>query len=115
MKIIIPGQIKGGKNNICITRSGHRYPNKEWAAWRDIAVYEVKRQIPKGFKPITTPTDMSLVYIAGDKRRRDMPAIVDSIFHVLEKAGIVADDTLLWITNSTRLYDKHDPMAELEI
>lgn len=115
MKIIISGQIKGGKNNINTTKTGHRYPNKGWATWRDMAVYEVKKQLPKDFNAISKPVDVTLVYIAGDKRRRDMPAIIDSIFHVLEKAGVVEDDTLLWVTQSIRLYDKKAPMAVIKL
>jgi len=40
-----------------------------------------------------------------------MPAVIDAIFHVLEKAGVVADDALLWVAISTRTYDKSNPHA----
>jgi Holliday junction resolvase RusA-like endonuclease len=111
LQIIITGQIRGGKNNICITRSGHRYPNKQWAAWRDKAVQEVLAQIPYGMLRIEQSANIRLDYVAGDKRRRDMPAIIDSIFHVLEKAGVVKDDTLLWVSESSRTYSKDFPKA----
>lgn len=110
-RLVITGQIRGGKNNICITRTGRRFPNKEWAKWRDAAVSEIKRQLPTCFKPMDIPINMRLNYIAGDKRRRDMPAILDSIFHIVERAGVVVDDTLLWVTESSRSYDKKHPMA----
>jgi len=58
---------------------------------------------------------MHLSYLAGDKRRRDNPAIVDAIFHVLEKAGVVADDTLIWPVASSRGYDKENPRAEITL
>lgn len=111
MKLEIKGQIMGGKNNIIITRSGLRFPKPAWAAWRDAAVMEVKRQLPAGFRPLTEPVNVRLDYVAGDKRRRDMPAIIDSIWHVLEKAGVVADDTLLWIAEASRDFDKQAPRA----
>ena len=109
--ITIAGQILGGKNNINMTRTGHRYPNKAWATWRDDAVSQVRCQLPAGFKPFDQPVNMRLAYHAGDRRRRDMPAILDSIFHVLERAVVVADDTLIWVTSSSRDYDKARPRA----
>lgn len=108
----ITGQIMGGKNNIGITRTGKRYPKAKWAAWRDSTVADIRRQKAEiGFETITTPVNMRLEYTAAGHRRRDMPAIVDSIFHVLEKAGVVADDVLLWITESTRSYDSQHPRS----
>ena len=113
MTITITGQIRGGKNNIIITRTGRRFPKPEWAKWRDEKVAEVKRQLPKGFVAISEPVEIGLDYFSGDKRRRDMPAIIDSIFHVLEKAGVVEDDTLLWVSTSTRKHDKNNPSATI--
>ena len=111
MTLKINGIIKGGKNNICITRTGHRFPKPAWAAWRDAQVLSIKSQLPRGFTTIAAPVNMSLYYTAGDKRRRDMPAVLDAIFHVLEKAGVVQDDTLIWVVMSWRGYDKRAPGA----
>ena len=113
MTITITGQILGGKNNIVITRTGKRFPKASWAKWRDAKVSEVRKQW-KG-QPIDSPTNIRLDYFAGDKRRRDMPAIIDSIFHVLEKACVVTDDTHLWVSESFRGYDKANPRAEIKI
>jgi Holliday junction resolvase RusA-like endonuclease len=110
-RLVICGQIRGGKNNIIITRTGRRFPNPKWAAWRDAAVMEVQRQLPRGFAAFTQPVNVRLEYVAGDHRRRDNPAIVDAIWHVLEKAGVVTDDVLLWPTESSRGYDKDSPRA----
>src|SRR3990167_9504104 len=30
---IFSGQIRGGKNNIQITRTGHRFPTRAWSKW----------------------------------------------------------------------------------
>ena len=109
--LIISGQIRGGKNNMIVTRSGLHFPKPEWAKWRDEAVAQIKRQLPPCFKPMDVQINMRFRYVAGDHRRRDMPAIIDSIFHVLEKAGVVVDDTLLWVCESSREYDKNNPRA----
>lgn len=114
LRIVICGQIMGGKNNICITRTGHRFPNKKWARWRDDAVRGVREQLSRHFKMITEPVNMRVTYVAGDRRRRDCPAILDAVWHVLEKAGVVADDTLLWPVESSRSYDKDSPRCEIE-
>lgn len=111
LRFVITGQIMGGKNNIIITRTGHRFPKPSWARWRDDAVRQVKQFVPSGFTPIDSPVNVSLKYFAGDKRRRDMPAIVDAIFHVLEKAGVVTDDWHLWVSESSRGFDKQNPRA----
>ena len=111
VKLVIKGQIRGGKNNMIVTRTGMHFPKPEWAKWRDAAVQQVRAQLPHCYKPCGGPVLMQLNYIAGDHRRRDMPAILDSIFHVLEKAGVVVDDAQLWVNESSRSYDKEHPMA----
>lgn len=96
----IDGTIPGGKNNINITRSGHRYPNKKWAMWRDQVVSEIMSLFP-GQTPKKGRFRLFARYWANDARRRDVPAMIDSLFHVFEKAGLVEDDshikTVEWI------------------
>ena len=111
LRLVLKSQIQGGKNNIGITRSGHRYPKPNWAKWRDEMIAQVKSQLPNGWKPIDTFSTVDLYYVAGDKRRRDMPAIIDAIWHVLEKSGVVVDDTLLWVASSHREFKKNEPIA----
>jgi len=113
--ITITGQIRGGKNSVQTTKTGRRYPNKVWAKWRDAAVREVASQIPKDWRAISEPTNIRMEYWAGDKRRRDMPAIIDAAFHVLEKAGFTEDDTYLWVKESTRSYDKQNPRLTITV
>jgi len=114
LTICLIGQVRGGKNNICITRTGRRFPNHEWAKWRDMQVAYVRQQLPEGFVPFAAPVSVRVSYVAGDKRRRDFPAICDAVWHVLEKAGVVTDDTFLWPQESTRGYDKANPRCEVE-
>ena len=114
MTFSFTGQIQGGKNNMVGTRTGHRFPKASWAKWRDSAVAQIRLQIPNGWKPVDSPTNVKLYYRAGDKRRRDMPAIIDAIWHVLEKVGVCTDDTHLWVSESTRHYSKENPGALVE-
>lgn len=118
MKIRIDGQVKGGKNNVGITRSGKRYPKPEFALWRDQAVAQVRQQT-RGMKPIDKPVTVIIHYFPGDRRRRDCPALLDGIWHVLERAGVVKDDTLLGgIGKCVLFYNmgvNKDPYVHIEI
>ena len=113
--LTIPGQIMGGKNNMLVTRTGRHFPKRSWAQWRDRVVIVVRGQLPADWTPISKPCIMSLTYVPGDRRRRDMPAIVDSIFHCLERAGVVADDSLLWVNQSVRCESCKEPKAVIVI
>ena len=113
LNLVIPSQIRGGKNNMVITRTGKRFPKRAWAEWRDTTVSQIKRQLPNNWVALSSPCLVDLIYVAGDKRRRDMPAIIDSIWHTLEKAGVVTDDTLLWVRHSERSYSKGQAWAQL--
>lgn len=115
ISITIHGQIRGGKNNMIVTKKGKHIPKKEWAKWRDEAVNGVLGQLPKDWEVICEPTNVRIDYVAGDKKRRDFPAICDAIWHVLEKAGFVTDDTLLWPAQSSRGYNKGNPRTTITI
>jgi hypothetical protein len=58
---------------------------------------------------ISTPTNVRIDYVAGDRKRRDQTGIFDALFHLFEHAQIVADDSLLWVAQSSRSYDKAAP------
>jgi Holliday junction resolvase RusA-like endonuclease len=113
--VTILGKIRGGKNNMIVTKKGKHIPKREWASWRDDAVAQVRSQLPKEWEPVIHPVNVRIEYVAGDRRRRDFPAICDAIWHVLEKAGFCEDDTLLWPAESTRVYDKENPRATITI
>ena len=105
-QIRFTGQIKGGKNNMLVLRNGMHIPKKPFKDWRDNAVIEVKAQkIPLH----DVPCSVDILYTAGDRRRRDVPAILDAIFHVLERAGVVKDDSLIENVNFKKFYDKELP------
>ena len=111
----LTGQIRGGKNNMTVCRNGAHIPKPGWKIWRDAAVSEISRQLPPCWNPIAKPCNVRLEYFAGDKRRRDIPVIIDSIWHVLERAGFVQDDTLLWVSESVRHYSKETPGAVITL
>lgn len=111
--ITLTGQIRGGKNNMGVTRTGRHYPKPEWAAWRDKQLFSAKLQFDG--PAISEPCAATVLYWAGDRKRRDVPAIIDAIWHVLEKAGLVEDDSLIKSVDFRGSYDKENPRAEITI
>lgn len=95
LRLHLHSQVRGGKNNMCITRAGIHYPNPKFVEWRDRMFQQIKEQLPV----IETITNKNLkwtfTYTPEDNRRRDIPAILDAVFHVLERAFIVKDDCLI--------------------
>lgn len=86
------GQCKSGKNNMLMTRSGHKYPNPSWAKWRDEVLKQLKMQWNEPI--IDHPCLIVIKYYPGDLRRRDVPGMIDALFHCFERAQIVSDDKL---------------------
>ena len=103
----LKGQVRGGKNNMGRTKTGKSYPKKLFADWRAEAIRQIRAQFHG--EPIAVPVNVRIDYVAEDRRRRDFPAICDAIWHALERAGVVTDDTLLWPAQSSRTYDKAAP------
>lgn len=84
----IPFQLQSGKNRVLITRTGHRYPPKRFQAWRDA----VLKCIPPMAGPYTGPLHIIVDYVPGDKRKRDVPGMLDALLHVLERGRCMLDD-----------------------
>lgn len=93
----ISGQCPSGKNAVIVTRAGHRFPSARFVAWRQLAINEVLPQIKLiDVKfPITNPVHVAIEYTPKDRIRRDAPGIIDALWHLIEKVGVVSDDTFL--------------------
>lgn len=113
----IHGIIRGGKNNINITRTGRRYPNKSWAIFRDRVVNEIRDMMRKeGLKTFENRLKIEIGYYNGDLRRRDVPAMLDSLWSCMEKAELVKDDCLFTDVNWFSMgMDKTNPRVEIRI
>ena len=114
MRLEITGPIKGGKNNYLVLRNGMHVPRPAWKMWRDEVVARLAEQGQK-FECITVACDVTIDYRAGDMRRRDIPAIVDAIFHCLERAKILTDDFLVKDLTFRTRYDKNLSGATIDI
>lgn len=119
--------IRGGKNNVQITRTGHRYPNKTFAAWREEAVRQIRQagsliELSKGEKPATFTLpwhcrcEAIIDYTPGDLKVRDVPAMMDALWSVLVKAGVLADDGLIReVVWRQHPLDRKCPMVRIEL
>lgn len=96
-----------------VLRNGMHIPKPEWKKWRDGVVIQIEKQwkLPM----FVCPMVLEVNYRAGDKRRRDVTAVLDSIFHCLEKARIISDDSLIHDVKFATFYDKQNPGAELHL
>lgn len=88
----LSGSLPSGKNAIRITRTGHRYPQPRFTAWRTEALHSLKVQLRGQKLPIQGPVSLLVDYVPGDQRRRDVPGMADALCHLLEKAGVLLDD-----------------------
>lgn len=90
----LTGQMPSGKNSVVVRRDGKRFPSRRFSLWRDAALAEVARhKVP--LRPIEGPCHVTVWYTRGDDRRRDVPGMMDALCHLMERADIVRDDSLL--------------------
>jgi Holliday junction resolvase RusA-like endonuclease len=98
-------QIPSGKNHVRITRTGRRYPTARFAQWRASAYDQIRAQLIKqpAWRAWPRQASMSLTvhYRPMDRRRRDVPGMLDALLHLLERAGVIQDDaqvhTVSWV------------------
>ena len=117
IKFTIHGQIRGGKNTMRVNRYGQHYPEKKWAAWRDHVVADLRHWlVGQGHRLIDFPCILRVNYWPGDLKCRDVPAMLDSLFHCFEKAGLIRDDSLFQNVGwRNKGLDRKNPRTEVEI
>jgi Holliday junction resolvase RusA-like endonuclease len=97
MTFIIKGPMVGGKNMIqtaFINGRKIRYPTQHFKVWRADVLRQIYSQRPGLNVLFKEPVWFNVVYTPADRRNRDMPGMMDALFHVLEHANVVADDGL---------------------
>ena len=95
IRFVLTGQIPSGKNAVIVTRSGHRFPAKRFKLWREDAFRQLDAQIPNIKVPAEWNPHIAICYTPSDNRRRDVPGMIDALFHLLEKYQTVDDDARL--------------------
>ena len=110
----IRGQVRGGKNNMLVLKNGMHIPNKAFVKWKKLVMPQIEEQF-KGYSMITDRNYKWVFrYTPGDLRRRDMPAILDAIFHVFEKCEVVEDDCMIKDADYKELaLNREEPRIEI--
>jgi len=105
----IKGQVRGGKNSMVVTRTGKHYPRRPFTQYRDAAYWQILEQRIPGTPRIEDNRWLwTFDYTPADRRRHDAPAILDAVFHVLEKALVVSDDSFI----KKIIFVEHEPDRE---
>lgn len=115
IKLKFIGQCMSGKNNMIVTKQGKHIPKQAWAEWRDGWVAQAMEQRPRS--TINKKCAATVYYWPGDLIRRDVPGIMDALWHVLERGYVVTDDTLIcnidaWVTHEV---DRLNPRIDLRL
>ena len=84
------------------------------------AVVEVGRHFDysKAFRlPFAIPCKATVIFIHADRRRRDVAGMIDALCHVLERAGVVNDDSLIvdWDIHTTPEPNKAKAGVEIRL
>ena len=94
-----------------VTKTGLHFPRPEWKLWRDKSIAQVHAQKPP--QGVSVPCRATIRYWAGDRKRRDVPAILDAIWHVIERSGVLVDDSQIKEVDFIGRYSKENPCAEI--
>lgn len=92
MTLLLKGQCQSGKNRILTTRTGHRYPPKRFASWRNEWAQQLQGQFQE---QIAWPVEISVDYTPSDLRTRDIDGMLSALQSVLVYAGVLKDDGLV--------------------
>lgn len=106
LQIKIDGQIKGGKNNMIVLQNGLHIPSRQFKEWRDNAVLQISLQPQQTFS--NPHLFWIFEYTPSDRRRRDVSALLDAVFHCLEKSAVVSDDSII----QNMIFFHHQPDKE---
>lgn len=116
--LLLRGQVRAGKNNMKVTRLGRHYPAKLFAKWAEEAIQQITWQLRKypDFEIINRPVRITVAYTPADKRIRDSTAILDGLYHVLEKAQVIRNDYFFQqVAYAQFAEDKDNPRVSITI
>jgi len=113
LRLSLLGQLPSGKNQIGLRWEKayglsesdgieplfqlRKHPDRRFFTWRDDAMKQLLPQVMKwrSVLPLTAPTMMYVAYWPGDHRMRDRSGMLDALFHLFERALIIANDRLI--------------------
>ncbi len=102
------------KSNRYIRRKGGQvFKPPRVRNWEVRALWEIKNQY-KG-DPINREVSVNVTFILPNRRKRDIDNMLKSLWDILEKAGVIANDNLIFETRTLKVIDKGKEGVEIEI
>ena len=77
---------------MAVSRGGRHYPTPPFKAWREQAACQLVDQ-GLAYKRYAGPLCITVFYVPGDLRRRDLTSVLDVLFHLLEYLEVIVDDS----------------------
>lgn len=120
------GQLPSGKNAQGIRYDSvegllgaggpRKHPSQRFVHWREDAQKQLLTQMRnwKSVCPIAVPMMLYVWYWPGDRLARDRSGMLDALFHLFERSGVIANDK--WIEDPvwrTMPMDRTNPRVEL--
>lgn len=116
ISIVIPGSPITKKNSQQIITTGGRPRLIQSAKYRLYERESLKELLKWGNICFDTPVQVKCLYWLPDRRKRDLCNLMAATHDILEKAGIIADDALIYSVDGSRIMGKDDrPRVEITI
>lgn len=94
------------------SRTGRRFPSKQYVAWRGVAAWEILRQAPhRVTKALTFPVHVHIALTPVDKRSRDCDNFLKPLLDSLVRAGVLPDDSGRYVSGVTTTWLPPDKAA----
>jgi len=90
------------KNNRYIRRrDGRVFKPPKVVHWESRALWEIKRQV-EGYC-FTEPVSVEVYFYLPDRRKRDIDNMLKTLWDILERAGVLANDNLIFETRTVKV------------
>ena len=114
---ILQGETPAKKNSRINLKNGRSIPSKRYRDWHEVALAQLRLQLPEDMQTIESPCQIVLFFTHGDLRRRDSDNGCSSIMDLLVDAGVLKDDNwqIVRQINVTNSYEKNKPSVLITI
>jgi len=85
-------------------KNGKVFKHYKVVKWEKKAIKELEKQYQG--EPINFPIKVEVFFFLPDKRKRDIDNMLKTLWDVLEKAGIISNDFLIYETRTVKIFSK---------
>jgi crossover junction endodeoxyribonuclease RusA len=109
MKIII-SMCPTGTNHAYHTNGGRWYKDKKVKNWEEECLLELK-----GKTVLVNKAWPEIWFYFGNKRKNDIDGRLKAVLDLMQKAGLVKDDSEIMDATLHKRFDKENPRIEIEL